>query len=165
MSGWFHGQTSTKQRVKCLVQRHNTLSSVRLIPVIPWSPVQHSTNKPLRSSMEKNWIQSLYDSKCLYTSSWFQKWWNFLDYGKPCRRRSICSLKWGWSASTPFDRVCLFCLIWFFMSLSTIFQLCQDGSSWVEPVRINVSCSRTQCSDDGEAQTHNPPVSSQALYH
>ena len=27
-----------------------------------------------------------------------------------------------------------FCLIWFFMSQSTIFQLCQEGSSWVEPV-------------------------------
>ena len=29
---------------------------------------------------------------------------------------------------------------------STIFQLCRDGSSWVEPMcpaRINVSCSRT----------------------
>ena len=26
------------------------------------------------------------------------------------------------------------CLIWLFMSQSTIFQLCRDGSSWVEPV-------------------------------
>ena len=26
-------------------------------------------------------------------------------------------------------------------------------------------CSRTQCSDAGEAQTYNPSVSSQALYH
>ena len=26
------------------------------------------------------------------------------------------------------------CLIWFFTSRSTIFQLCRDGSSWVEPV-------------------------------
>ena len=29
---------------------------------------------------------------------------------------------------------CLFCLIQFFTSQSTIFQLCWDGSSWVEPV-------------------------------
>ena len=29
---------------------------------------------------------------------------------------------------------CLKCLIWFFTSQSTIFQLCRDGSSWVEPV-------------------------------
>ena len=31
--------------------------------------------------------------------------------------------------------------------------------------RINVSCSRTQCSDAGEAQTSNPSVLSQAPYH
>ena len=29
------------------------------------------------------------------------------------------------------------CLIWFFISQSTIFQLCQDGSSWVGPVLSN----------------------------
>ena len=28
----------------------------------------------------------------------------------------------------------VFCLIWFFISQSTIFQLCWDRSSWVEPV-------------------------------
>ena len=46
------------------------------------------------------------------------------------------------------------CLIWFFTSQSTIFQLCPDGSSWVEPVftkqGLVLSCSRTQCSDAGE---------------
>ena len=31
--------------------------------------------------------------------------------------------------------------------------------------KINVSYSRTQCSDAGEAQTRNPSASSQALYH
>ena len=48
---------------------------------------------------------------------------------------------------------------------STIFQLCRDGSSWVEPVLswINVSCSRTQHSDAGEAWTCSPSVLSQAL--
>ena len=64
--------------------------------------------------------------------------------------------------------ILLLCLIWFFTPQSTIFQLCQDGSSWVEPVlkvRINVSCSRTQRSDTCEARTSNPSVSSQALYH
>ena len=47
---------------------------------------------------------------------------------------------------------CLFDLILYVPS--TIFQLCKDGSSWVEPVleaRINVSCSWTQHSDAGEA--------------
>ena len=50
---------------------------------------------------------------------------------------------------------------------STIFQLCRYRSSWVEPVltRINVSCSRTQPSDSGEAQTCDLLVSSQVLYH
>ena len=31
--------------------------------------------------------------------------------------------------------------------------------------RINVSCSRTQHTDAGEAQARGPSVSSQALYH
>ena len=31
-------------------------------------------------------------------------------------------------------KLLLFCLIWFFTSLSRIFQICRDGSSWVEPV-------------------------------
>ena len=34
---------------------------------------------------------------------------------------------------------------------STIFQVFRDGSSWV-----NVSCSRTQRSDAGEARTNEP---------
>ena len=55
----------------------------------------------------------------------------------------------------------LVCLI--FTSQSTIFQLCRDGSSWVEP--INVSYSRTQHSDASETGTCGPSVSSQALYH
>ena len=40
------------------------------------------------------------------------------------------------------------------MSKSKHFQLCRNGSSWVEPVLkavINVSCSKTQHSAAGEA--------------
>ena len=61
----------------------------------------------------------------------------------------------------------LFCLIWFFTSQSTIFQVCQDGSSWAEPVpsKDYVPCSRTQRSDAGEAWTRNPSIWSQTLYH
>ena len=33
-----------------------------------------------------------------------------------------------------------FCLIWFFMSQSTFFQLCRDGPSWVEPVLSKDIC-------------------------
>ena len=36
---------------------------------------------------------------------------------------------------------------------STIFQVFRDGSSWV-----NVSCSRTQHSDTGEARTNPQPL-------
>ena len=32
------------------------------------------------------------------------------------------------------------CLIWFFTSQSTIFQVCWDGSSWVEPVLSKDKC-------------------------
>ena len=32
------------------------------------------------------------------------------------------------------------CLIWFFTSQSTIFKLCRDGSSWVEPVLSKDKC-------------------------
>ena len=50
---------------------------------------------------------------------------------------------------------------------STVFQFCRDGSSWVEPVlkaKINVSCSRTQGSVDGEAgtRTYQSPVKQRA---
>ena len=43
---------------------------------------------------------------------------------------------------------------------STIFQLNRDRSSWVEQVLswINVSYSRTQHSDAGEARTRTPSV-------
>ena len=34
----------------------------------------------------------------------------------------------------------LFCLILFLTSQSTIFQLCRDGSSWVEPVLSYDKC-------------------------
>ena len=43
------------------------------------------------------------------------------------------------------------------------FQLCQHGTSWVEPV--HVFCSRTQHSDAVEARTPDPLVLSLALNH
>ena len=59
------------------------------------------------------------------------------------------------------------CLILFFKSQSTIFQLCRDGSSLVEPELSNAKCvllkNTTQCVC--EARTRGPSVSSQALYH
>ena len=59
-----------------------------------------------------------------------------------------------------------FCLISFFTSKSTIFQLCRDRSSWVEPVLSKDKCVLLKdTSDAGEAQTRGPLVSSQALYN
>ena len=49
------------------------------------------------------------------------------------------------------------------MSQSTNFQLCRGRSSWVEPVLSKDKC--VLLSDVGEARTHGPSVSSQALYH
>ena len=66
------------------------------------------------------------------------------------RKRHACNL---WT-------MCLFILVWFFASLSTIFQLCGDGSSWVEPVLSKDKCVllKTQHSVAGEARTRGPSV-------
>ena len=56
------------------------------------------------------------------------------------------------------------CLIWFFTSHQQSFSYVGTGlPGWNQyTAKINVSCSRTQCSDTGEARTL---VSSQVLYH
>ena len=46
----FRGLTSTKQRIKCLAQGHNTVPLERLKPATPQSQVKHSTTEPLQSS-------------------------------------------------------------------------------------------------------------------
>ena len=46
------------------------------------------------------------------------------------------------------------------MSKSTIFQLCGDGSSWVELELSKDKCSRTQHNDSGEAGTWGSSVRS-----
>ena len=86
-------------------------------------------------------------------------------------------MSWGfWTVTTTFPSSastgCIHahdfaCLILFFAYQSTIFQLCEDGSSWVEPVlsKINVSCSRTQRSDACEARTGNTTALSEALFN
>ena len=62
------------------------------------------------------------------------------------------------------------CLILFDLIIyvpSTIFQLCRAGLPGLNQyyARINMSCSRTHCSDAGEARTRGPLVLSQAFYH
>ena len=46
----FPGQTSTKQRKKCLAQGHNAVPPVELEPATPQSRIKHSTTEPPRSS-------------------------------------------------------------------------------------------------------------------
>ena len=62
-----------------------------------------------------------------------------------------------------------FCLIWFDSLHPSQQFISYVGTAlpWLNQylARINVSCSRTQCSDASEAQTHSPSVSSQALYY
>ena len=50
------------------------------------------------------------------------------------------------------------CLIWFFTSQSTIFQLCQDRSSWVEPELSKDKCVllKDTTHDTCEAQSTAP---------
>ena len=50
----FLAWTSTKQRIKCLAQRHNTVSPVRLEPAMPQPQVKHSTTEPQHSSSNDN---------------------------------------------------------------------------------------------------------------
>ena len=59
-------------------------------------------------------------------------------------------------------------LFWFFKFQSTIFQLCQDRSSWIEQVLstgLSVFLKDTIQHNSGGARTPNPSISSQALYH
>ena len=53
------------------------------------------------------------------------------------------------------------------LSQSTTFQLCRNRPSWVELVLSKDKCVllNTQWCHAGEARTHGPSVSSQALYH
>ena len=69
------------------------------------------------------------------------------------------------------------CLVWFFASQSTIFQLCGDGSSWVEPVlskdKYVLLKDTTQCRRWGSNPRplgiessilgHSPPIAGQYL--
>ena len=62
---------------------------------------------------------------------------------------------------TKYMYIHFFCLIWFFASQSTIFQLCWDRSSWVEPV---LSLAQGHKSDADKARTpglksNTPPLS------
>ena len=78
--------------------------------------------------------------KIIGKDPWFVAHWTFLSIHEP-------SFPEDWQQS-------LACLISFFTSQITVFQLCQDGFSWVEPVLSKdwLSPSGTQCSDSCEDQ-------------
>ena len=60
----------------------------------------------------------------------------------------------------------VFWLIWLFTSQSTFFQLCSEGSSWVEPVLSKAKCVlMTHHTNVGKARIGSPSGSSQAFYH
>ena len=69
ISGWvFLGLTSTKQRIKCLAQGHDTVQPARLQPATPRSRVKHSTTEPLHSIYgycEKTWFCCMSTTKVL----------------------------------------------------------------------------------------------------
>ena len=131
------------------------MTPVRLEPAAPRSQVKHSTTEPLHSLLYP-WI---------YWDRWVYWVWGIVktQYGRKymCKiHDNRCSF-WRIGASfrhTIYNECVCFCLIWFFTSQSTIFQLGLDGSFWC-------LAARTQCSDAGEARTPNPWVSSQALFY
>ena len=67
----------------------------------------------------------------------------------------------------PFLDYVFCCLIWFFTSKSTIFQLCPDGSSWFEPVLSKDYCVLLKDTMQWcwRCSNHNPWILRQALYH
>ena len=66
-----------------------------------------------------------------------------------------------WANNFLIFNLCLFDLI-LYLPVNNFSVICWDRSSSVEPV---LSKDRTQHSDAGDAQTHGPSISSQALYH
>ena len=64
-------------------------------------------------------------------------------------------------------KVMCLCLIWFFTAHQQSFSYVGTGLPGLNQYQaiINVSCTRTQRNDAGEAPTHGPSVSIEALYH
>ena len=57
--------TSTKQRLMCLAQGHNTLTPVRLEPTALLPRVKHSTTEPLRSQKVKMLLVHYNGDNCI----------------------------------------------------------------------------------------------------
>ena len=86
----------------------------------------------------------------LNLDQWFRRRWRLKKFmhdrrGTTDKERSqwltlTLWLRWAKKqANFPACKVFV-CLIWFFMSQSTIFQLCEDGPSWLEPVLSKDKC-------------------------
>ena len=80
--------------------------------------------------------------------------------GKHFELGQVAKMLKGWSIFSSDSHFVKYLFDLILMSQSTIFRLCQDRSSWVEPVIINdnVSCSRAQHSHTNETRTGNPSV-------
>ena len=62
MKKFYNLRASTKQRIKCFAQGHNTVPLVELKPATPQSHVQHSTTEQLGSMQNYSTVQSIYNA-------------------------------------------------------------------------------------------------------
>ena len=83
----------------------------------------------------------------------------------PANRRSLISALIIRYLKSKVRLLVLFDMIWFFTSHQQTFSYVGTGLPWLNQYKamINVSCSRTQRSDAGEARTCSPSVSKRAL--
>ena len=76
--GVFLGWTSSKQRIKCLAQRHNAVPQVNLEPTIPRSWVQHSTTEqPCSKCSAYRPVNTAYIHKKHLYFQWCRWIWGF----------------------------------------------------------------------------------------
>ena len=171
---WSHEQTKTRiyflnNFYACIKIHGKNLEAITWLCYIKIRVIMRCVIMGLNCNRLSNVNQILYISS-KHTDSSLQ------TLGYRTAASETCSLYQKAGHYFQMTRSCWFPLldilfVWFDLILyipSTIFQLCRDRSSWVEPVlslMMNVSCSRTQHSDPGEARAHGPSVSSQALYH
>ena len=109
-------QLNTGTGLPGLNKDHNAVTPVRLEPAASPSRVKNSTTEPLCSHTIR--VSNSLDP----------------DQARHFVRPDLGSNCLQWLSADEASRGRVICLIWFFTSQSTIFQLCRDGSSWVEPV-------------------------------
>ena len=149
---------------------HLPSSTYRSYSRIPWSKSMHIMPKGGGGILKLTHLHLvILVTLCLkYPKSAKFSNWPFRFQMQACIQSMSTLLTQCWNfGRSLIDGEFDFCLILFFTSQSLIFHLCLDGASWAgrELSKKNVSCSRTQHNDTGEAQTRGLSVSSQAIYH